>query len=155
MPTRIIPSKAWVIARYWFSGAGRRGTITSIAAAIIIALSMVPMPGFSFNGIHSIRTRTLTKKVVCPTDQSILMAMPSAKTVQGVFPMPAAMRIASPVPNTHNPIMRITRVFIRGLRVRGSSALQIVVGTSFAGRSTSNRPMVVRNTGRKSNRCIL
>lgn len=115
--------------------------MTSIAAAISIALRMVPIPGLSLKGIHSNSTKTLTRKVAWPTDQSMFTAIPSASTVQGVFPMPAAMRMASPVPKTQRPKTRISRVLRGGLMVIGSVALHQVVGTSLAGRSKESTPM--------------
>ena len=63
----------------------------------------------------------------------MLMARPSAKTVQGVLPTPAAIRKASPVPNIHRPIIKNKDVMGLGLRVRGVSALQKVVGTWWTG----------------------
>jgi len=96
-------------------------------------LSIVPIPGFSLNGIQRNNTKTLTKKVACPMDQSMLMAMPSARTVQGVLPIPAAIRKASPVPKIHNPNIKNNDVTNFGFSVRGVSALQKVVGTWLTG----------------------
>ena len=130
---RITPAKACNRANLSSAGVGSKGTIISIAAAIKMTLSMVPIPGFSLNGIQRNNTKILTKKVACPTDQSILRAMPSAKTVQGVLPTPAAIRKASPVPKIHNPIIKNKDVTNLGFSVRGVSALQKVVGTCCAG----------------------
>ena len=130
---RITPPKACNRANLWSVGVGSKGTIISIAAAIKMTLSIVPIPGFSLNGIQRNNTKTLTKKVACPTDQSMLMAMPSARTVQGVLPTPAAIRKASPVPNIHSPIIKNKDVMGLGFRVMGVSALQKVVGTWCAG----------------------
>ena len=130
---RRTPVKACNRANLKSTGVGSNGTIISIAAAIKMTLSIVPIPGFSLNGIQRNKTKTLTKKVAWPTDQSMLMAMPSARTVQGVLPTPAAIRKASPVPNIHNPNIKNNDVLNLGFNVRGVSALQKVVGTWWAG----------------------
>ena len=83
----------------------------------------------------------LTRKVAWPTDRPMLMAIPSARTVHGVLPIPAAIRMASPVPKTQRPMIRMTRLCRRGLVVIGSSALHHVVGTSFAGRKKEGKPI--------------
>ncbi len=68
-----------------------------------------------------------------PIEPPIIFAIPSARTVQGVLPIPAAISIASPVPKIHKPIHSITRVEILGLVSIGLVELHHVVGTSFAG----------------------
>ncbi len=83
----------------------------------------------------------LTRKVAWPTDQSMFSAIPSASTVQGVLPIPAAISMASPVPNIQSPAIRINRVLAGGLVVMGSDALHQVVGTSLAGRSKESTPI--------------
>ena len=68
-------------------------------------------------------------------------AIPSASTVQGVLPIPAAISMASPVPNIQSPAIRINRVLAVGLVVMGSVALHHVVGTSLAGCSNESTPI--------------
>ena len=115
------------------SGEGITGSMYSIAAAISMAFRIVPTPGFSFNGIQRNRTAKLMRNVAWPIETPMMRAIPSAKTVQGVFPIPAAMRIASPVPKIHKPMQRIAMVETFGLVSMGSSELHHVDGTSFAG----------------------
>ena len=83
----------------------------------------------------------LTRKVAWPTDQSMFSAIPSANTVQGVLPIPAAISMASPVPNIQSPTIRINRVLAGGLVVMGSVALHHVVGTCLAGCSNESTSM--------------
>ena len=58
--------------------------------------------------------------------------MPCANTVQGATPKPAAIITASPVPNIHNPMIKITSVLDFGFTAIGSSELHEVVGTFLA-----------------------
>ena len=109
-----------------------------MVAAIKIAFNIVPIPGFSFKGIQINNTKKLTKNVAFPIDKSRFFAMPSAKTVHGVFPSLAEMRTASPAPKIIRPMISKMVVEIRGFSVHGSSALHQVVGTFFAGRRNSN-----------------
>jgi hypothetical protein len=72
------------------------------------------------------------KNVAWPIVQSNWIPIPWAKTVQGATPRPAAIITASPVPNIHNPMTNIVKVFNLGLVDIGSLELQVVVGTFFA-----------------------
>jgi len=58
-----------------------------------------------------------------------------------VLPIPAAISMASPVPNIQRPMIRIIRVLAGGLVDMGSAALHHVVGTSLAGRRKDSAPM--------------
>ncbi|MCP4768014.1 MAG: SDR family oxidoreductase [Gammaproteobacteria bacterium] len=60
---------------------------------MIIALRMVPMPGFCFSGTHSNRIRKLTTMVVKPILQSVLKAIHWASTVHGLTPAPLGIRV--------------------------------------------------------------
>ena len=112
-----------------------------MVAAIKIAFKMVPIPGFSLNGIHNSKTMKLTKNVDFPIDRLRFSAIPSAKTVHGVFPSRAEIRTASPAPKIINPTISKIMVEKRGFSVQGSSALHQVVGTFFAGRRNSISPI--------------
>jgi len=116
------------------------GSITSIATAIKIAFNMVPTPGFSLRGIHKNKTTTLTIKVAWPIVQPNWLEIPCANTVQGATPSPAAIIMASPVPNIHKPIIKITKVFNFGRVDIGLSELQVVVGTFLANLNKNYSP---------------
>ena len=126
------------------SGVGRIGNMCSMATAISIAFRIVPIPGFSLSGIHNNRTATLTKNVAWPMVRSVINAIPSAKTVQGVLPTPAATITASPVPNIQSPTHNISRVEGFGLGSIGSVELHQVTGTSLAGLSIERNAMLPR-----------
>ena len=66
--------------------------------AMMIAFRIVPIPGISRIGIHSSSTATLTRNVASPIVELMEYDIPSARTVQGVLPIPAAMRNESPQP---------------------------------------------------------
>jgi hypothetical protein len=105
-----------------------KGVITSIDMAIKTTFDRVPKPGTSFRGIHNNKTATLTAKVEKPTVQPVCTETPCASTVHGLTPRPAAINIASPVPNNHSPASNALRVCHRGRKVNGASALQKVSG---------------------------
>ena len=108
----------------------------------MMAFRIVPIPGISLMGIQRNITAALTTNVACPIVQNcILMEIPSARTVHGVFPIPAAMRSESPIPNRNSPIIRMVIVDSLGLNDIGSGELHQVVGTFFAGRRMSTSPM--------------
>ena len=75
--------------------------------AIIMALRIVPIPGTCFRGIQKIRIAILIRKVVVPTERSVITEMPCAKTVQGLTPDPLPMIIASPKPKKNSPAINI------------------------------------------------
>ena len=58
------------------SGWGKYGSVKSIAEAIIIAFSIVPIPGTCFKGIQKIRMAMLIKKVAIPIERSDRVEMP-------------------------------------------------------------------------------
>jgi hypothetical protein len=55
--------------------------------AISTIFESVPKPGFSCKGIHRRRTKTLMKNVAHPMDKLVFKVTPSARTVQGAFPI--------------------------------------------------------------------
>ena len=75
--------------------------------AIIIALRIVPIPGTCLRGIQKIRIAILIRKVVVPTERSVFIEIPCAKTVQGLTPDPLPMIIASPKPKKNSPVINI------------------------------------------------
>ena len=104
---------------------------------------MVPIPGVSFIGIHRNITAILTRKVASPiVHTSAVSAIPSAKTVQGVFPTPAAIRSESPSPKMNSPTIRMTIVDRFGFNDIGFGELHQTVGTFLAGLRVSASPMV-------------
>ena len=109
------------------------GTMMSIVTAIMISLRIVPIPGISLIGIHRNNTPTLTAKVDCPTVIPVIIEIPSAKTVQGVFPISAEINRASPTPNMNSPRIKIDRVENFGFIDIGLSELHQVFGTDLAG----------------------
>jgi hypothetical protein len=78
--------------------------------AIMIALRIVPIPGTCLRGIQKIRIPILIRKVVVPTERSVLIEIPCAKTVQGLTPDPLPMIIASPKPKKKSPVTNIMTV---------------------------------------------
>ena len=108
----------------------------------MIAFRIVPIPGISLIGIQRNITTALTTNVASPIVQFwTKIEIPSAKTVQGVFPIPAAIRSESPNPNRNSPITRIAIVDHFGFNDIGSGELHQTVGTFFAGRRISTNPM--------------
>mgnify|MGYP004396046279 CR=1 FL=1 len=109
----------------------------------MIIFRMVPIPGVSLIGIHRNITARLTRKVASPIVQtSTVSAIPSAKTVQGVFPTPAAIRSESPSPKMNSPIIRMAIVDRFGFNDFGFGELHQTVGTFLAGRRISASPML-------------
>ena len=129
MPTTSMPIHACKIFSSKTSGFGKYGRLISIAEAIIKALSMVPMPGTCFKGIHAIRIVILTKKVARPIEILYLREIPCAKTVQGLTPEPLAIIIASPTPKRKSPNININKVPNFGFKFKGFFSLQLTEGT--------------------------
>ena len=73
---------------------------------MIIALQIVPKPGFCFKGIHKSKILMLIMKVAIPTVIFVMFATPSAKTVQGVTLKFDIINKASPKPKKNNPKIR-------------------------------------------------
>tara|TARA_B100001287_G_scaffold270745_1_gene269956 strand:+ start:52 stop:339 length:288 start_codon:yes stop_codon:yes gene_type:complete len=92
-------------------------------------LDTVPMPGISLSGTHKKRTRTPTINVERPTVNCVCSVIPCARTVQGLTPIPAPIKIASPVPKIHKPETSANSVERFGLKLKGCSELQTVFGT--------------------------
>ena len=101
-----------------------------------------PDAGNLLDGDPKSITAALTMNVASPIVQiPTYMAIPSAKTVQGVFPIPAAISSESPSPKRNSPMIRMAIVGHFGLIVIGSGELHQTVGTFFAGRRNSTSPM--------------
>tara|TARA_Y100000746_G_C15276307_1_gene355717 strand:- start:149 stop:433 length:285 start_codon:yes stop_codon:yes gene_type:complete len=90
---------------------------------------IVPIPGISRRGIQKKRTETPTINVDKPTVKFVCSEIPWARTVHGLTPIPAPIKMASPVPKIHNPEIKAIIVDKLGLTFRGRSELQIVWGT--------------------------
>jgi len=88
-----------------------------------MTFKIVPMPGVCLNGIQSKRTLPLIMNVENPTLHVVRFITPCAKTVHGLTPDPAAIRIASPIPNNTRPRTKYPNVIIRGKKFRGSGEL--------------------------------
>ena len=95
---------------------------------MIIALKIVPKPGFCFKGIHNSKILALMMKVANPTVIFVMFATPSAKTVQGVTPKSDIINKASPKPKKNNPIIRKKNVLKFGLKLNGEQELQDTFG---------------------------
>jgi hypothetical protein len=86
------------------------------------------MPGICFNGIQKISTIKLIKNVDPPILKLVTLLTPSARTVHGLTPIPAAINIASPRPNRAKPNTKNINVINRGLKFRGLGELQNKAG---------------------------
>ena len=95
---------------------------------MIIAFEIVPIPIFCFNGIHTNKMLILTQKVAKPILISKFLAIPSAKTVQGVTPKFDTISKASPNPNSVNPKNRKNKVLGLGFMLKGLSELHLTLG---------------------------
>ncbi len=84
--------------------------MTCSATAITTALLIVPRPGRSRSGIHSRSTVTLMMNVDMPIEMGRRELMPSASTVHGAFPRVDETSMASPVPKSHSPRIRMVNV---------------------------------------------
>ena len=89
----------------------------------MMTFKIVPKPGYCLNGIQSKRTLALIINVENPTLQVVWFTSPCAKTVHGLTPDPAAIRIASPVPNNTRPRTKYPKVIILGKKFRGFDEL--------------------------------
>jgi hypothetical protein len=58
-----------------------------------------------------------------PTLHVVRFITPCAKTVHGLTPDPAAIRIASPIPNNTRPINKYPNVIILGKKINGFGEL--------------------------------
>ena len=87
-----------------------------------------PIPIFCFKGIHKIKMLILTKKVDKPILIPKFLAIPSAKTVQGVTPKFDTISKASPNPNNVNPKNKKNKVFGLGFMLNGLSELHFTFG---------------------------
>ena len=137
------------------SGWGKYGSVKSIAEAIIIAFSIVPIPGTCFKGIQKIRMAMLIKKVAIPIERSDRVEMPCAKTVQGLTPEPLPMIIASPKPNKKSPIINMIIVLSLGLVFSGNSELQLREGTALIEKILLRNLMALINYGLNWDKCSL
>jgi len=89
----------------------------------MITFKIVPMPGVCLNGIQIKRTLPLIINVENPTLHAVRFITPCAKTVHGLTPEPAAIRIASPVPNNTRPKTKYPNVIIFGKKINGLGEL--------------------------------
>jgi hypothetical protein len=89
----------------------------------MITFKIVPMPGVCLSGIQSNRTLPLIMNVENPTLHVVRTTTPCAKTVHGLTPDPAAIRIASPIPNNTRPRTRYPSVIILGKKINGFGEL--------------------------------
>ena len=103
----------------------------SIIIAIMIALSIVPIPGFWPSGIHKTKTAKLIKRVIVPILKLIFREMPWAKTLHGEAPVNETINKPSPKPNNDKPKHKKNNVENLGLKLNGLSELQYVFGTFF------------------------
>ena len=101
---------------------------TSKTAAIIRIFIIVPMPGFSFRGIHIDKTTMLVIKVAKPIDQLNCFASPSAKTTHGAFPIVEWISKDDPNPNIVRPKQRREKVLNLGFKSNGLSEDQDTFG---------------------------
>ena len=92
---------------------------------------IVPRPGFCFKKNHIDRTATLMKNVATPIERSVIIETPSAKTVQGEFPVVEITSNASPKPNNIKPKHKYEKVETLGLKFKGLYELQNTLGISF------------------------
>ena len=70
---------------------------------MIIMFITVPNPGFCFKKNQKDKTPMLIKKVATPIERSVMFETPSARTVQGEFPVVDIKSKASPKPNKIKP----------------------------------------------------
>jgi hypothetical protein len=75
---------------------------------------IVPKPTRSLRGIQSNITPTLMMNVAHPILSPVFRVRPSAKTVQGAFPIPPWINSESPRPKIAKPKKRIA--VLRGVR---------------------------------------
>ena len=94
----------------------------------MIMFIIVPRPGFCFKKNHNDRTPTLIKNVATPIERSVIIDAPSAKTVQGEFPVVETTNKASPKPNNIKPKHKYENVEILGLKLNVSFELQPTTG---------------------------
>ena len=89
----------------------------SIIIAIMIALRIVPIPGFWPSGIHKIKTATLIKNVIVPILKLTFREIPWAKTLHGEAPVKDTINRPSPRPNNIKPKHKKKNVENFGLKL--------------------------------------
>ena len=94
----------------------------------MIMFIIVPRPGFCFKKNHNDRTAMLMKNVATPIERSEVIDTPSAKTVQGEFPVVETTNNASPKPNNIKPKHKYEKVDALGLKLNVSFELQSTTG---------------------------
>ena len=99
---------------------------------------IVPRPGFCFKKNHNDRTPTLIKNVATPIERSVIIDTPSAKTVQGEFPVVETTNKASPKPNNIKPKHKYEKVVNLGLKLNTSLELHETLGIFFILRNIYN-----------------
>ena len=88
----------------------------------------VPNPGFCFKKNQKNKTPMLIKKVATPIERSVMFETPSARTVQGEFPVVDIKSKASPKPNKIKPKHKYENVDTLGLKLKGLSELHGALG---------------------------
>ena len=83
----------------------------------MIALSIVPIPGFWPSGIHKIKTATLIKNVIVPILKLTFNEIPRAKTLHGEAPVKDTINKPSPRPNNIKPKHKKKNVENFGLKL--------------------------------------
>ena len=105
--------------------------------------SKVPTPGFCLRNNQLQRTSTLTINVEKPTLQFNLNDSPSANTVQGLTPIVECINSDSPKPKRLSPKHNKMNVFNLGLKLRGVSELQLVLGTLLMERNIKDNFIII------------
>jgi hypothetical protein len=95
----------------------------------MIALSIVPIPGFCLKGIHRNNTAILTINVIVPIDKLTFKEIPWARTLQGDAPELDTINNPSPKPNKVKPNIRKNKLEGFGFKFKGLSELQETLGT--------------------------
>ena len=97
----------------------------------MIALNIVPIPGFCPRGIHKIKTAILINNVIVPILKLTFKEIPWAKTLQGEAPVNETINNPSPNPNKDKPKHKKKNVENFGLKLYGSIELQLTFGIFF------------------------
>ena len=84
---------------------------------MMIAFSIVPIPGFCSSGIHKIKTATLIKNVIVPILKLTFKEIPCAKTLHGEAPVKDTINKPSPRPNNMRPKHKKKNVENFGLKL--------------------------------------
>ena len=83
----------------------------------MIALNIVPIPGFWPSGIQKIKTAKLIKNVIVPILRLTFNEIPCAKTLHGEAPVKDTINKPSPRPNNIRPKHKKNNVENFGLKL--------------------------------------